>query len=53
MSKITQSAISQKLVNPTPPPKKNQKILIWVTKFYIFLPIYGSKFKIQMAKNLH
>ena len=47
MSKITQSAISQKLLN-----QKKKKKFIQVTYFYTFLPILGSKFKIQMAENL-
>ena len=46
MSKITRSAISRKPVN-----QKRKKRFIQVTYFYTFLPIFDSKFKIQMAEN--
>ena len=36
----------------TAQPKKKKKRFIRVTYFYTFLPILGSKFKIQMAENL-
>ena len=48
MSKITQSAISQKPVNQ----KKKKKRCIQVTYFYTFLQIFDSKFKIPIATEI-
>ena len=48
MSKITWSAISQKLLNQ----KKKEKKFIRVTYFYTFLQIFGSKFKIPIATEM-
>ena len=46
MLKSTRSAISRKPVN-----QKKKKLFIRGTYFYTFLPIFDSKFKIQMAEN--
>ena len=45
MSKITQSAISQKPIDQ----KEKKKFLFWTIYFYTFLPILSSKFKILIA----
>ena len=47
MSKITQSAISRKLVN-----QKKNKRFIQVTYFYTFLQIFDSKFKIAITTEI-
>ena len=46
MSKITQSAISQKLLNQI------KERFIRVTYFYTFLQIFDSKFKIPITTEM-
>ena len=46
MSKITQSAISRKLVN------QKKKRFIQITYFYTFLRIFDSKFKIAITTEI-
>ena len=46
--KITPSVISQKPVNQ----RNFKKMLHWVTYFYTFVQIFGSKFKIMSAKEI-
>ena len=48
MSKITRLAVSQKLLNQ----QKRKKKCMWVTYFYTFLQIFGSKFKIPIATEM-
>ena len=48
ISKITRSAISQKLINQ----KKRKRSVFWRIYFYTSIPVLGLKFKTQMAENL-